>query len=625
MSNADELELEDLQALRARRLFQISSLALFALSIGAVVYFVSAKWNIFFTLLTGMAMMLLCQRLSRLGQTDWGNVTLLTSIFTMMSVLMWSNEGLKDVAFLSFPVILIMAGLLVKAWQFFSILAAMLAYMAFLTLATVKWDLRVNSELSSPAALWRDGSIILTTSAIAIWLIVSDLRQALGRVRQQISKARESQKHLTYLSQHDILTGLPNRTLGRDRIEQAIVQAQRHNNTVALLFIDLDNFKEVNDSMGHTAGDEFLIEVSKRLSVAVRKSDVVCRHGGDEFVVGIVEVSNAEDASSAANNIMGQLRQPLRLRDAELVATCSIGVALFPQDASNYEDLLRKADIAMYQAKDSGRNDCRFFDEAMNVSIQKNLQLHAQMRSGLLHNEFLLHFQPVISLENGGMVGAEALIRWMHPSQGMISPGLFIPAAEKSGIIVEIGSWVVQEACRQMAAWQSQGLPEFVLAINLSPLQFRKGDIVASVAKALNETGLDPRLLELEITESALIHDTEKFVVMLRSLKSLGVKIAIDDFGTGYSNLTYLQRFKVDKLKIDQSFVMRLLDGTQEKAIVRAIIQMAHSLELTTTAEGIEEQAIYDLLHGLGCKCGQGYLIARPMSADDFVHFVATR
>ena len=625
MSNVDELELEDLQALRARRLFQISSLALFALSIAASVYFVNAKWNIFFTLLSGMVMMLLCQRLSRLGKTDWGNVTLLTSIFTMMSVLMWSNEGLKDVAFLSFPVILIMAGLLVKAWQFFSILAAMLVYMAFLTLATIEWNMRSNTELSTPLALWRDGSIILTTSAIAIWLIVSDLRQALTRVQQQIAKARESQKHLTYLSQHDILTGLPNRTLGRDRIEQAIVQAQRHNNTVALLFIDLDNFKEVNDSMGHTAGDEYLIEVSRRLRLAVRKSDVVCRHGGDEFVVGIVEVSNAEDAARAANNIMEQLRQPLVLREAELVATCSIGVAVFPQDASNYEDLLRKADIAMYQAKDSGRNDSRFFDEAMNVNIQKNLQLHAQMRSALLHNEFLLHFQPVISLQTGDMIGAEALIRWMHPLQGMISPGLFISAAEKSGIIVEIGSWVVQEACRQMAAWQKQGLPEFVLAINLSPLQFRKGDIVAVVAQALNESGLDPRLLELEITESALIHDTEKFVVMLRSLKALGVKIAIDDFGTGYSNLTYLQRFKVDKLKIDQSFVMRLLDGTQEKAIVRAIIQMAHSLELTTTAEGIEEQAIYDLLHEFGCQCGQGYLIARPMSADNFVQFVNQR
>jgi diguanylate cyclase (GGDEF)-like protein len=625
LSNADELELEDLQALRARRLFQISSLALFALSIAATAYFVSAKWSIFFTLLPGMAMMLLCQRLSRLGKTDWGNVTLLTSIFTMMSALMWSNEGLKDVAFLSFPVILIMAGLLVKAWQFFSILAAMLVYMAFLTLATVQWNLRVNTELSTPEALWRDGSIILTTSAIAIWLILSDLRNALDRVRQQIAKARESQKHLTYLSQHDILTGLPNRTLGRDRIEQAIVQAQRHGKTVALLFIDLDNFKEVNDSMGHTAGDEFLIEVSRRLRLAVRKSDVVCRHGGDEFVVGIVEVSNAEDAASAANNIMGQLRQPLRLREAELVATCSIGVALFPQDALNYEDLLRKADIAMYQAKESGRNDCRFFDEAMNVNIQKNLQLHAQMRSGLLHKEFLLHFQPVINLQSGHMVGAEALIRWRHPSRGMIAPGEFIPAAEKSGIIVEIGSWVVQEACRQMAAWQAQGLPEFVLAINLSPLQFRKGDIVAVVAKALEESGLAPRLLELEITESALIHDTEKFVVMLHSLKSLGVRIAIDDFGTGYSNLTYLQRFKVDKLKIDQSFVMRLLDGTQEKAIVRAIIQMAHSLELATTAEGIEEQAIYDLLHEFGCHYGQGYHIARPMSADNLVQFVNQR
>jgi diguanylate cyclase (GGDEF)-like protein len=622
MSSADDLELEDLHELRARRLFQISSLALLALGIGATVYFVSQRWNIFLTLLAGMVMMFICQRLSRIGQTDWGNAILLSSIFATMSALMWSNEGLKDVAFLSFPVILIMAGLLVKAWQFFSILAAMLAFMAFLTLATVQWHLRANSELSTPEALLRDSSIILLTSAIAIWLIVSDLRNALDRVRQQIAKARESQKHLTFLSQHDMLTGLPNRTLGRDRISQAIVQAQRRNVVVALMFVDLDNFKEVNDSMGHAAGDEFLIEISKRLSTAVRKSDVVCRHGGDEFVIGIVEVSNGEDASSAAQKIMGNLQKPLFLRGAELVPTCSVGVALFPQDAENYEDLLRKADIAMYQAKDSGRNDCRFFDEAMNANIQENLRLHSQLRNGLVHEEFSLHFQPVIELQSGTMTGAEALIRWTHPSRGSVPPGLFIPTAEKSGVIVEIGAWVVEEACRQKSVWEAQGLPEFVLAINLSPLQFRRGDIVSVVANALEKHKLNPGLLELEITESALIHDTEQFVIMLRQLKSLGVKIAIDDFGTGYSNLAYLQRFRVDKLKIDQSFVIRLSDGSQEQAIVRAIIQMAGSLDMATTAEGIEDKATLELLHEFGCKYGQGYHIARPMPAESFVNFV---
>ena len=276
----------------------------------------------------------------------------------------------------------------------------------------------------------------------------------------------------------------------------------------------------------------------------------------------------------------------------------------------------------MYQAKDSGRNDCRFFDEAMNANIQENLRLHSQLRNGLLHEEFLFHFQPVIDLQSGTMTGAEALIRWAHPSQGIISPGLFIPPAEKSGIIVEIGAWVVEEACRQMSAWQAQGLPDFFLAINLSPLQFRRGDIVALVAKALNKYSLNPKLLELEITESALIHDTEQFEIMLRGLKSLGVKIAIDDFGTGYSNLAYLQRFRVDKLKIDQSFVIRLSEGPQEQAIVRAIIQMAGSLELSTTGEGIEDQATLELLREFGCKYGQGYHIARPMPAESFVKFV---
>ncbi len=622
MQVEDEPEVEDTQALRARRLSQIANLTIGALALAALFYARSEQWAIRTVLLGGICLMLVCRYLSRLGRIDLGNMVLLGSITTMLAMLMWISQGLHDAAFLAFPVILIMAGLLVRAWQFFLILVAMLAYMVLLTLATVYWGLRVDSNLSTPLILLRDSSLILVCSAVAIWIIVNDLRVALERVRRQIALARESQKRLTYLSQHDELTALPNRNLGRDRIEQAIMLAQRHQHRVALLFVDLDNFKEINDTLGHAAGDEFLIEVAQRLQDAVRRSDVVCRHGGDEFVIGVVEVSQVEDASRAAANIMRQLNRTLILRGTELAPGCSIGIALYPEDAADYEDLLRKADIAMYQAKESGRNDCRFFDEAMNANIQESLRLNAQMRSGLLRREFVLHFQPVINLDSGALVGAEALIRWQHPVRGMVPPGEFIPAAEKSGFILDLGAWVVQEACRQMAEWQRQGLPRFVLAINLSPVQFRRGDIVSVVAQALQQNGLEPQLLELEITESTLIQDTEQFLLMLRGLKALGVRLSIDDFGTGYSNLVYLQRFQVDKLKIDQSFVRTLLQGPQEQAIVSAIIQMARSLNLSTTAEGIEELAIQQLLQSLGCECGQGYLIARPMPAPDFVRFV---
>ena len=622
MQAGDDLELEDTQALRTRRLFQIANLTIGALALAVLFYGRSAQWRIVAILLGGICLMLVCRHLSRRGRTDLGNLVLLVSITVMMSLLMWISQGLQDAAFLTFPVILIMAGLLVRAWQFFSILLAMLAYMVVLTLATVYWGLRVDSQLNSPLNLLRDSSLILVCSGITIWIIMSDLRQALERVRQQIALARESQKRLTYLSQHDELTGLPNRNLGRDRIEQAIVLAQRHQHRVALLFVDLDNFKEVNDTLGHAAGDAFLIEIAQRLQDAVRKSDVVCRHGGDEFVIGIVEVAQAGDVSSAAAHIMRRLNRTLTLRNTELAASCSIGIAMYPEDASDYEGLLRKADIAMYQAKASGRNDCRFFDEAMNANIHESLRLHSEMRSGLARQEFVLHFQPVINLDSGALVGAEALIRWQHPTRGVVPPAEFIPAAEKSGFIVDIGAWVVHEACRQMAAWQRQGLPRFVLAINLSPVQFRRGDIVSVVAQALQQNGLEPQLLELEITESTLIQDTEQFLLMLRGLKALGVRLSIDDFGTGYSNLVYLQRFQVDKLKIDQSFVRNLLQGPQEQAIVSAIIQMARSLHLSTTAEGIEELEIQQVLQTLGCECGQGYRIARPLPEPDFVRFV---
>ena len=361
-----------------------------------------------------------------------------------------------------------------------------------------------------------------------------------------------------------------------------------------------------------------LKQVAERLAAAVRKSDIVDRHGGDEFVIGLTDVVDLDDVSKAATKVLASLAQPVMINDTELSTSCSIGIALFPDDGADYESLLREADIAMYRAKEDGRNTYRFFDPAMNASIQSNLRLLSNLRAGLVRNEFVLHYQPVVDLCSGALVGAEALVRWQQTSQALVPPADFIPAAEKSGFIVDLGAWVLGEACRQMVVWQTAGRDQFTMAVNLSPMQFRRGNIEAVVAAALQQSGLDPACLELEITESTLVQDTETFIASLQNLKALGVKISIDDFGTGYSNLSYLQRFAVDKLKIDQSFVKRLLHGPQDRAIVTAIIQMAKSLNLSTTAEGIEDDPTRQILLDLGCLQGQGYYFARPFNAASF-------
>lgn len=473
----------------------------------------------------------------------------------------------------------------------------MMGLLALLTYATAKgW--RASPLLPrDPVELWRDVSLILFVGGLAVWTVVNDMYKTLVNLREQVVKVTASQKQLAYLSQHDALTGLPNRSMGRDYIQQAITNAKRRESRVALLFVDLDNFKAVNDSLGHAMGDEFLKQVATRLAASVRKSDVVARHGGDEFVIGLTDIVDAEDVSKAASTVQA----------------CSIGIALFPDDGGDYESLLREADIAMYQAKESGRNAYRFFDPAMHANIQSNLLLLSSLRAALVRSEFVLQYQPVVDLASGDLVGAEALIRWQQTPHALVPPGDFIPAAEKSGLIVDIGAWVLVEACRQMAAWQAAGREQFVMAVNLSPVQFRRGNIEAVVAAALRQSGLNPACLELEITESTLVQDTETFIASLQHLKALGVKISIDDFGTGYSNLSYLQRFAVDKLKIDQSFVKRLLQGPQDRAIVTAIIQMAKSLNLSTTAEGIEDEATRQILVELGCGQGQGYFFARPV------------
>jgi diguanylate cyclase (GGDEF)-like protein len=386
---------------------------------------------------------------------------------------------------------------------------------------------------------------------------------------------------------------------------------------VALVYLDLDNFKTINDTLGHAAGDEFLKEVARRLRACVRDSDTISRQGGDEFLLVLRDLPDTEIVSTVVIKIMERLQEPLRLDTQELSSSASIGVAIGPDDGLDFETLRKKADLAMYRSKESGRNAWHFFDPTMDAEAGEHLLMRNGLRRALERQEFVLYYQPQYELASGTLIGVEALIRWQHPELGLVAPGRFIGVAEESGLIVPMGDWVLRQACQQAVSWQRAGLPTLSMSVNLSAIQFKRGNVEQSVERALTESGLAPALLELELTESILIQNIESVLTSVRRLKQLGVKLAIDDFGTGYSSLSYLKRLDIDKLKIDQSFVRDLASDPDDAAIVRAIIQMARSLNLQTIAEGVETEEMRSQLRAFGCDAAQGYLYSRPVPAQD--------
>ncbi len=430
------------------------------------------------------------------------------------------------------------------------------------------------------------------------------------------------QDELQYMAYHDALTGLPNQLLVADRLERSIAYADRAGAKVALLFLDLDDFKTINDSLGHPVGDGLLREVAARLIICLRDTDTVGRKGGDEFIILLSDVHDADDITTSAHKLLEAIALPMTLDNHQLSITASIGIAIFPDDSDDFNILLKKADTALYQAKAAGRNAYRFFTDEMNITSSEYLELRAGLHRALENEEFVLHYQPQVRLLDNAIIGVEALIRWHHPTRGLVRPGSFIPVAEDSGLIVSIGQWVLREACRQTAEWRKAGLPALVMAINLSPVQFRRGDLEETLVEAIKEAGIPPEYLELELTESILISDTEETLATVQRLKLIGLSLAIDDFGTGYSSFSYLRRFNVNKLKIDRSFVSGLATNQEDAAIVQAIIKLAHILGLRTVAEGVEDQETMDLLRIHECDEAQGYYLARPMSAEDFERYL---
>jgi len=437
-------------------------------------------------------------------------------------------------------------------------------------------------------------------------------------VFHDVSQSRAMTQKMTHLAQHDFLTGLPNRGLLTERICQSIGLGNRHGKQVALLFLDLDDFKHINDSLGHAIGDQLLQSVADRLVACVRNTDMVCRQGGDEFVILLAEIEQPQDAALVAETLLAAFVAPHNISGQELHVTVSIGISVYPDDGGNVETVMQNADTAMFHAKANGRNNYQFFRGDMNACAVHRQFVEGSLRRALKQGEFLLHYQPKIDLASGAMTGAEALIRWQDPENGLVYPGQFVPIAEACGLIVPIGCWVLREACRQVRAWLDAGLRAVPVAVNISAVEFRHKGFVDGVAQILQETGLASGNLQLELTESILMHDAESSVLVLEALKAMGVRLAIDDFGTGYSSLSYLKRFPIDTLKIDQSFVRDIATDADDATIVSAVIGMGKNLKHQVVAEGVETHAQLEFLRTQQCDEGQGFHFSHALSAEAF-------
>ncbi|SMC18459.1 PAS domain S-box-containing protein/diguanylate cyclase (GGDEF) domain-containing protein [Andreprevotia lacus DSM 23236] len=433
-----------------------------------------------------------------------------------------------------------------------------------------------------------------------------------------ITERKEAQERITELANFDSVTGLANRNLLRDELRLAVASSERFGRKLAVLFLDLDRFKTINDSLGHAAGDQVLNQVAERLRKIVRRSDILARLGGDEFVLVLTELKDAMQAGDTAEHLLQTFAEPFELEAGGFATTTSIGISVYPDDGNDPDTLIRNADVAMYQAKSSGRNNFQYFTADMNVRASERLELETSMRHALTNGEFELYYQPQVSLKDNRVIGAEALIRWNHPEQGLISPAKFIPVAEESRMIVPIGNWVLQEACRHAAAWQAAGLPPITIAVNLSPLQLHQSNLLDIVSDAMSSAGLAPQYLEIEVTESVVMQEVEHVMAMLHGIKRLGVKLSIDDFGTGYSSLSYLKRFAFDKLKVDQSFVRDLASDANDAAIVLAIIGLGKTLGMSVLAEGVETPLQLEFLRRAQTDSIQGYLFSRPLNASEF-------
>lgn len=491
---------------------------------------------------------------------------------------------------------------------------------------------RLNKAFQNGALQSFEHHHLLSDNYYELKCIVSGRDTAL-LIITNISEFRKAAAKSNYLAHHDVLTGLPNRYLFNDRLKQAISYAERDNKMLAILFLDLDNFKQVNDSIGHKAGDQLLRSVSDRLLKCLRATDsvthitkedapsLVARLGGDEFTVLLNTISSVQEPAIVVNRIIKTLSEPFMIGAHEVFVTASIGIAVYPFDGKEIDTLLINADVAMYHAKNQGRNSYQYYSESMNKFAFERFTTENKLRKALDHNEFMLFYQPQIDIHNKTLIGVEALIRWLQPDLVLTRPSEFIPLAEQSGLIVEMGNWVLRTACEQSRQWQKSGFQPMRMTVNVSSIQFRKDSFVESVSEILSDTGVNPRNLQLELTESTIMHHSEDSISKLRALHAMGVEISVDDFGTGYSSLKYLKHFPLSALKIDTSFVNELTTSPTDQAIVKAIITLARNFNLKVVAEGVETMEQLHYLRDCGCDFVQGYVICPPVNSVALAQF----
>ncbi len=561
-----------------------------------------------------------CYALVKNNRVKLAGQVLLWCLFIFVSLLMISNDGLRDPVNFGYAGILIFAAMLGRKRDFILLVGCIGSTIVMVNLAS-HYGYLDYQDLPFGWGITFDLLIIFAVVSYAVWVLATDLRYALTSLEIENLKVHQSKIAYQRIAQYDQLTGLPNRVVANERFNAALSHAKRDKSMVGVLFIDLDNFKTVNDSLGHEVGDKLLQKIAQRLLDSVRDGDTVCRLGGDEFLVIVDGIRQHTDVSRVSDFILTNVSRKIDIDGHHLMATCSIGIALSPIDGESFDELRKKADMAMYRAKKAGRNGQVFFDQAMNKDMLAHIDRISSLRNAIVEQEFELHYQPKVDLNSGRIYSAEALIRWRKKDGSLVYPVDFIAIAEKTGLIIEIGEWVLFEACRQCKQFQQRGLQDFSIAVNLSSIQFRRGNLVQVVNQALAEADLDPSYLELEVTETLLVEDSEDVKRQIKALQAKGVTFSIDDFGTGYSSLAYLKDFNFDYLKIDRSFVEKCVEKENDMVLCQAIVSMAHKLKLMVVAEGLELESQRNALVNAGCEFGQGNFYSKAMPVSEFYQF----
>jgi diguanylate cyclase (GGDEF)-like protein len=609
--------LQQLQDLRTRRLLQIIAISLLGLLIALLLVNGATK-----LLLLAGSLALCCAAAAAFYQRSLlAAYLLLWSMVLMLSGLAWVAGGLRDIAVLGYPGVLIYAALFGSSMLFVSLLLFIIAFCALMAWATMQGLLIPQIPVVSWNTVVFIGVILLITG-FSVYLMTKDLRQLMDSLQRENERVRNSQAEIERLAHHDRLTGLPNRILAEIIYQQLLQHCRTEDLRLAVLFLDLDNFKPVNDSLGHTAGDLVLQQLAARLLAQMPEGAMLCRFGGDEFLALVPTDADDSKLSLLAKAMINQTCSPFLVMQTHIEISGSVGIAVVPRDGVEFNVLSKKADMAMYKAKSDGRNTWRFYDEEIDKANIDKFNLLQQIRLALKEQQFQLFYQPKVDLASGVITGAEALVRWPQADGSVISPLEFIPLCEESGLIVELGHWVLQEACRACQRWQQLGYNGITVAVNLSSVQFRDGLLEQSVQQALKDAGLPAAALELELTESLLIGEALNIQQQLDQLSSLGLTFAIDDFGTGYSNLGYLRRFNATTLKIDKSFISSLCMSKRDEPLVQAIVQLAKSLGLNTVAEGVEDAQTLLKLQQMGCDEAQGYFWSPPLPEADFIRFL---